>query len=101
MTLEATAGKNPVSHTGKLYTILSQKIAQKVVEENKRISNASVYMLSQIGKPITDPQSVYIEAISEMSTDAIRTYSEPIVKEVLERAPETWKDILEGKVQLY
>ncbi len=101
MTLEATAGKNPISHTGKLYTILSQKIAQKVVEENKKISSASVYMLSQIGKPITDPQSVYIEAVSDMSSEAIRGYSEPIVNEVLENAPQTWKDILEGRVQLY
>ncbi|MEM0096946.1 MAG: methionine adenosyltransferase [Conexivisphaerales archaeon] len=101
MTLEATAGKNPISHTGKLYTILSQRIAQKVVEENKKISSASVYMLSQIGKPITDPQSVYVEAVSDMSTEAVKEYSQSIVKEVLEKAPQTWQDILEGRVQLY
>lgn len=101
MTLEATAGKNPVSHTGKLYTVLSQRIAQKLVEENKRIGSASVYMLSQIGKPITDPQSVYIDAVSEMSSEAIKSYAEPIIKEVLERAPKIWVEILEGKVQLY
>ncbi|MCL4344148.1 MAG: methionine adenosyltransferase [Thaumarchaeota archaeon] len=101
MTLEATAGKNPISHTGKLYTILSQRIAKKVVEENKKISSASVYMLSQIGKPITDPQSVYIEAVSDMSTEAVKEHSQPIVNEVLEKAPQTWKDILEGRVQLY
>ncbi len=101
MTLEATAGKNPVSHTGKLYSIMAIEIAKKLVEENKHVSNANVYMLSRIGAPITEPQAVYVEASSDLSEEALRSYSEEVVKEKLKEIPELWKKILEGKVSLY
>ncbi len=102
MTLEATAGKNPRSHTGKIYSVLAREIAQKLVEENKRISSAQVYMLSQIGRPITDPLAVYVEATGEISQDALHSHAESVINEVLQRrAKELWKDILEGKVELF
>ncbi len=101
MSLEATAGKNPISHTGKLYSVLAMDIAKKLVEENKHISNANVYMLSQIGSPITEPQSVYVEASADISDEAVSSYAEGIVKESLQEAPKLWLKILEGNVSLY
>ncbi len=101
MSLEAVAGKNPVSHTGKLYSILAMDIAKKLVEENKHISSANVYMLSQIGVPITEPQSIYVEATADISDEAVRSYVESIVKEGLQEAPKLWERILEGRVSLY
>lgn len=102
MTLEATAGKNPRSHTGKIYSVLAKEIAQKLVEENKRVSSAQVYMLSQIGRPITDPQAVYVEASGEISQQSLESYAESVVKDILEnRAKELWRDVIEGKVELF
>jgi len=101
MSLEATAGKNPVSHTGKLYSVLAMEIAKKLVEENKHISSANVYMLSQIGSPITEPQSVYVEASADISDEAVSSYAESVVKDSLQEAPKLWLKILEGNVSLY
>ncbi|MFP3132624.1 MAG: methionine adenosyltransferase [Nitrososphaeria archaeon] len=101
MSLEATAGKNPISHTGKLYSVLAMEIAKKLVEENKHISSANVYMLSQIGSPITEPQSVYVEASADISDEAVSSYAESVVKDSLQEAPKLWLKILEGNVSLY
>jgi S-adenosylmethionine synthetase len=101
MSLEATAGKNPISHTGKLYSVLAMEIAKKLVEENKHISSANVYMLSQIGSPITEPQSVYVEVSADISDEAVSSYAESVVKDSLQEAPKLWLKILEGNVSLY
>ncbi|MBI5002728.1 methionine adenosyltransferase [Candidatus Woesearchaeota archaeon] len=58
MTLEAIAGKNPVSHTGKIYSILAFEIAERIVRELPQVENVEVYLLSRIGQPIDDPQNV-------------------------------------------
>ncbi len=56
MTLEACAGKNPVNHVGKLYSVFSNKISAKIVEEAKGdILECHLRILSQIGHPINDP----------------------------------------------
>lgn len=56
MSLEALAGKN-VSHPGKLYQILAYRIAKDVYEKTKA-KYVEVKMLTQIGKPLSDPQIV-------------------------------------------
>jgi S-adenosylmethionine synthetase len=55
MGTEAAAGKNPVSHVGKIYTIFTHQVAQKVYEEVKGIREVYVWMVSQIGRPIDQP----------------------------------------------
>lgn len=53
--LEAACGKNPISHVGKIYNVLSLRAAQAIVEEIKGIKGATVYVLAQIGKPLDQP----------------------------------------------
>lgn len=55
MGTEAAAGKNPVSHVGKIYTIFTHQVAQKVYEEVPGIREVYVWMVSQIGRPIDQP----------------------------------------------
>jgi len=55
MGTEAAAGKNPVSHVGKIYTIFTHQVAQKVYEEVDGIREVYIWMVSQIGKPIDQP----------------------------------------------
>lgn len=63
MSLEAAAGKNPVSHVGKVYNFKAQEIAQKI-EKLFHPEQVDVELLSQIGKPINQPY-VGIRYISE------------------------------------
>jgi S-adenosylmethionine synthetase len=53
--LEAAAGKNPISHVGKVYNVLALLAAQDIVKRVPTVKEASVYMLSQIGHPLDQP----------------------------------------------
>src|SRR5213076_1222501 len=51
------AGKNPVTHVGKLYNLLSFDIADRLVKEQAgKVREVWVRIVSQIGKPIDQPQ---------------------------------------------
>jgi S-adenosylmethionine synthetase len=62
MSMEASAGKNPITHVGKMYNILANWIAADIVKEAKGdVLEAHVRILSQIGRPISDPQTCSIQ----------------------------------------
>lgn len=60
MTLEAAAGKNPVSHVGKLYQLVAMQIAQATARELPGLREARCVLLSAIGEPVDEPQLVDI-----------------------------------------
>lgn len=62
MSMEASAGKNPITHVGKMYNILANWIADDIVKAGKgEILEAHVRILSQIGRPISDPQTCSVQ----------------------------------------
>jgi S-adenosylmethionine synthetase len=101
MSLEAPAGKNPISHVGKLYNIIANRIANDVVNNFDEISEAYVYIVSQIGKPINEPQVLDIKIRTKQ--DNLKIFENEIRKiaqKHLEELPSLWKEILEGKVAI-
>nr|NIP66693.1 methionine adenosyltransferase [Candidatus Bathyarchaeota archaeon]NIR12430.1 methionine adenosyltransferase [Desulfobacterales bacterium]NIU80643.1 methionine adenosyltransferase [Candidatus Bathyarchaeota archaeon]NIV67256.1 methionine adenosyltransferase [Candidatus Bathyarchaeota archaeon]NIW15827.1 methionine adenosyltransferase [Candidatus Bathyarchaeota archaeon] len=52
---EAAAGKNPVSHVGKIYNVLTHRIANQVYDQVAGIEEVYIWLLSQIGQPIDQP----------------------------------------------
>lgn len=54
MSLEAVAGKNPVSHVGKIYNLKAQELAEKI-HKTFELKDVQVILVSQIGKPIDEP----------------------------------------------
>lgn len=94
MSLEAAAGKNPVSHIGKIYNVVANIIANRVVKEVEGIEEAYCYMVSQIGKPINEPQVCDVKVRKKgdsFDKEAVRK----IAQEELEKMPNTWKLFLE------
>ncbi|MCE4615143.1 MAG: methionine adenosyltransferase [Desulfurococcales archaeon] len=55
MSLEATAGKNPVSHVGKIYNVAAMLAANKIADVVSDAEEVYVKLLSQIGRPIDEP----------------------------------------------
>lgn len=55
MSLEAVAGKNPVSHVGKLYNLLANRIAAAVAG-CPGVDEAYCWLVSRIGRPIDAPE---------------------------------------------
>ena len=55
MSLEAAAGKNPVSHVGKLYNVLALELARALASGIPDLREVTVQMLSAIGQPVNQP----------------------------------------------
>ena len=52
---EVAASKNQVSHFGKLYNLLTNRIAPNVVGSADGIGEAYCYLLGKIGRQIDEP----------------------------------------------
>ena len=65
MSMEATSGKNPVNHIGKIYNLLSTRIAESVTDEVDGIRDLQVRLLSQIGRPIDEPHVADAQLVTE------------------------------------
>ncbi|WNM62253.1 methionine adenosyltransferase [Candidatus Nitrospira neomarina] len=55
MSGEAAAGKNPVSHVGKIYNVWARELALKAYEQIPGVRDATVWMVSRIGAPVNEP----------------------------------------------
>ncbi len=91
MSLEAAAGKNPVSHIGKIYNIVANLIADRVVREVEEVEEAYCYIVSQIGKPINEPQVCDVKVRTSKDVKGISELVENIAKQELEAMPQTWR----------
>ena len=60
---EATAGKNPVSHVGKIYNVLSHQMAERIATEVEGVREAYVWLCSQIGAPIDAPWVASVQVL--------------------------------------
>ncbi len=58
---EAAAGKNPVSHVGKIYNVLAHRLAQEIIAEVAGLEAVSVWIVSQIGQPVNAPALVQVQ----------------------------------------
>ncbi|MDH7476365.1 MAG: methionine adenosyltransferase [Microgenomates group bacterium] len=69
---EASAGKNCVSHVGKIYNLLSFKLAEEIFQKTGKKN--TVWLVSQIGRPIDDPAlvSVSVENLTKRDGEKIK-----------------------------
>jgi S-adenosylmethionine synthetase len=103
MSLEAAAGKNPVNHIGKIYNIVAREIAQDIVKLYPKVMECNVSIVSQIGRKINDPKSVYIDAImakgEKLETISVKVHD--IAKETLENMSYITEELARGKFEMF
>jgi S-adenosylmethionine synthetase len=58
---EAAAGKNPVSHVGKIYSVLTHLLAERIYREVCDLDQVIVWLCSRIGAPINEPQAAAVQ----------------------------------------
>jgi len=101
--MEATAGKNPVNHTGKILNALSVLTAREIVSKVPQVTESYVRILSRIGKPIDQPliasSAVVLQKGARLS--AVRGDIESIMDDSLENIRRVTKLILQKKVELF
>lgn len=99
MTLEAAAGKNPINHVGKLYSVVAARIARGVVTECHDVTAASCVLVSQIGAPLDEPSVIDI-AIPILANERIRTQLAYIAHDELSRIPRLTDELLAGTLSV-
>jgi S-adenosylmethionine synthetase len=101
MTLESIAGKNPVSHVGKLYNVAAQRIAQSLVAAIPELAAAEVYLASRIGQPVTEPALVDVALTPrEGDVSALAPRAEALVRDAIGRVDELWHDLVARGLEL-
>jgi S-adenosylmethionine synthetase len=104
MSMEASAGKNPITHVGKMYNILANWIANDIVKKsNGNIVEADVRILSQIGRPISDPETCSVQLFLAPGADAAKWQKEAyaISDEWLENIGKVTEKVVKGQVTVF
>ena len=103
MSMEASSGKNPINHVGKIYNILSNRIANDVVENVEGIKQINLMILSQIGKPIDQPKAATSQIILEdgYKLEDVDKKVEKVIDEWLENISTITEDVVKGKARTF
>lgn len=103
MNMEAAAGKNPVTHVGKLYNIIAQQIADSLVNSIDEVQEAYCYLVSRIGSPINKPQAIDLQlTINEGATlDSLRSKISEVVDDNLASSDKIQYDLVNGTIRIY
>ncbi|MEM3555736.1 MAG: methionine adenosyltransferase [Candidatus Micrarchaeia archaeon] len=99
---EAAAGKNPVSHVGKIYNLLTHRMANQIYEKIPGVEEVYVWLLSQIGKPIDQPKVIAVQLIPKKKADikSISIQIDEIIDSELDDIESFCKLLAEGKLQV-
>ena len=98
MNMEAAAGKNPVSHVGKLYNILAQMIASEIVEQLAVVEECYCYLVSQIGSPVDQPKVVDLKLHLQagVTMGSVQAQVEEIIRDKLAGIKDIQQDVVAG-----
>ncbi|MDP3103367.1 MAG: methionine adenosyltransferase [Candidatus Methanoperedens sp.] len=103
MSMEATSGKNPINHVGKLYNLLSNQIAIDIARNVSGIEDVYIRILSQIGKPIDHPLIASAQVIPQdgANMNTIKSESEAIIDKWLGDITRITEMIVRGELDTF
>lgn len=100
---EAAAGKNPVSHVGKIYNVLSHRLAERIYQEVSGVQEVYLWLASQIGVPIDQPRIAAAQLVLEpgVRLPRIARRVEELIDDALENIPGFVEELILGKHRIY
>ncbi|MDN7024207.1 methionine adenosyltransferase [Methanoculleus sp. FWC-SCC1] len=103
MSMEATSGKNPINHIGKIYNLLANQIAADCVAKVDGIEEIYIRMLSQIGYPIDQPHVASAQVLTRPGTKVATVTSEieSIIDEWLEDVTSITERVIRGELKTF
>jgi S-adenosylmethionine synthetase len=103
MSLEAAAGKNPVSHVGKIYNIVAQRLTAAIVDSLPDVVRAHCLLVSRIGAPVCQPATAHLQLTTRAAVPVVslRHPIEEITADHLARIPQLVDAIVAGDVDVY
>jgi S-adenosylmethionine synthetase len=99
---EAAAGKNPVSHVGKIYNVLTYKIARDVYEQVPEVKEVYIWLLSKIGTSIDHPAIAAAQVIMKgnNSLETVRREIKGVLDYELENIDKFCMELAQGKIPI-
>ncbi|MEM2103633.1 MAG: methionine adenosyltransferase [Candidatus Bathyarchaeia archaeon] len=99
---EAAAGKNPVSHVGKIYNVLTFRLAQHVYEEVSELEEVYIWLLSEIGRPIDQPTIAAAQVVTKQNSgiEKVRSRIAAVLEYELENIDKFCAELAQGKVSI-
>ncbi len=104
MSMEATSGKNPITHIGKIYNVMSKLIAEDVAQKVSPEVEVRVRILSQIGKPVSEPLNCNVQLVSATEDKKLAQWkqeAESIAYDWLDNVDKVTDLIINGKVRTF
>ncbi len=103
MSLEATCGKNPINHVGKIYNLLSTEAARQIAAEVQGIDEVYIKILSQIGKPIDQPHIASIQIVPKDGVEMkkLEAGAWEILDDWLANIPKLQQMLFRGEISTY
>ncbi len=100
---EAAAGKNPVSHVGKIYNVLTYKMARHICEDVPEVEEVYIWLLSKIGHPIDHPTVAAAQVVMKggNSLDKVRREIGEVLDYELANIDRFCMELAQGKIQTY
>jgi S-adenosylmethionine synthetase len=100
MTMESAAGKNPITHVGKLYNIAASRIAAALVTEVGGITDARCFLTSQIGRPIRKPELTEIRyrRLRPGGAEPDKRRIRQVVRRELDGIGNYWRELVDGRL---
>src|SRR5574337_724379 len=84
MSLEAAAGKNPVSHVGKLYNVAAREAA-RALAARPGVTDAVIVLVSRIGRLLHEPQTILVRVHTELGDAELRAATDECIGLTLRR----------------
>ncbi|KAB2916709.1 MAG: methionine adenosyltransferase [Hyphomicrobiaceae bacterium] len=103
MSLEAAAGKNPVTHVGKIYNVLAGELSAALVAGIPEIAAAHCLLASRIGSPVTSPAVLQVKLATRdgAPVDLHKGRVEDIAAETLARVPLLVDEFIAGAISVF
>jgi S-adenosylmethionine synthetase len=103
MSLEAAAGKNPVTHVGKIYNVLAARISQALLTAVPQIAAAQCLMVSRIGRPVAEPAVVQIGIATRdgVPVTDLEGQIDEVAADHMHRIPALVDDFVDGKIDVF
>ena len=103
MSMEATSGKNPINHIGKIYNLLSTQMARDVVKAVPEVQDVHIRLLSQIGMPIDQPLVASAQIIPEDGANfsLVKAETESVIDDWLSNVTKITDMVIKGELDTF
>ncbi|AKB80386.1 Archaeal S-adenosylmethionine synthetase [Methanosarcina horonobensis HB-1 = JCM 15518] len=103
MSMEATSGKNPINHIGKIYNLLSTQMARDIVKQVPDVQDVYIRLLSQIGKPIDQPLVASAQIIPKEGTSFanVKSETEVVIDDWLSNVTKITEMVIRGELNTF